>query len=349
MEKFSSIDRIVGKAPEDAKKRILNKMEDVFKKQDLENLPYVGNLKDSEKEKTTEEIQILDFVNQATNGIRRKYGLSDLNVLAKNAHVILKEKWIGGSGESGGNIPGQQCFVMKECSSKTDFMHTSFHEMLHFKSYTSLQVMEDDKNNLELTNYRVGLTTTTRDGERLLFSNLNEAVTEKITKRFLKAQEKNPLIEKEAEATKEALKEHVKSYDNLTGAAISDEVYYGKLEDCKFNKVNKKKKEEMAKAVGLDEAEEYFPDFGKEFKGEFFSYKKERQMLDKLIEKILEKNLNKFKDSEEVFEIFAKGMMTGNILPIGKLIERSFGSGTFRKIGELDEDAEAQYDFVNSL
>jgi hypothetical protein len=42
-------------------------------------------------------------------------------------------------------------------------------------------------------------------------------------------------------------------------------------------------------------------------------------------------------------------MMTGNILPVGRLIERTFGNGTLRRIGELDQDMQAQEEFVNSL
>lgn len=68
-----------------------------------------------------------------------------------------------------------------------------------------------------------------------------------------------------------------------------------------------------------------------------------------MIDKILERNSEKFQDREEIFEVFAKGMMTGNILPVGRLIEKTFGNGTLRRIGELDQDIKAQEDFVSSL
>ncbi len=72
-------------------------------------------------------------------------------------------------------------------------------------------------------------------------------------------------------------------------------------------------------------------------------------MLHILVGKLFERNLEQFTNQDEVFEEFAKGMMTGNILPVGRLIERTFGKGTFRKIGELDEDIQAQIEFVDSL
>ena len=68
-----------------------------------------------------------------------------------------------------------------------------------------------------------------------------------------------------------------------------------------------------------------------------------------MIDKLLERNKIKFQNKEEIFEIFSMAMMTGNILPIGKLIDGTFGAGVFRKIGELDDDIREQEKLVNSL
>jgi len=44
-----------------------------------------------------------------------------------------------------------------------------------------------------------------------------------------------------------------------------------------------------------------------------------------------------------------KGMMTGDILPVGRLVDKTFSKGTLRKIGELDSDIKMQEEFVDSL
>lgn len=67
------------------------------------------------------------------------------------------------------------------------------------------------------------------------------------------------------------------------------------------------------------------------------SYEKEREYLNDLIDVILKENKDKFKDRDEVFEIFSKAMMTGNILPLGRLVEKTLGKGSFRRIGKLGE------------
>jgi len=42
-------------------------------------------------------------------------------------------------------------------------------------------------------------------------------------------------------------------------------------------------------------------------------------------------------------------MFSGNILPLGRLIDGSFGEGIFRKIGELDDSLNQQEEFLNAL
>jgi hypothetical protein len=67
-----------------------------------------------------------------------------------------------------------------------------------------------------------------------------------------------------------------------------------------------------------------------------------------LIQKLFRRN-SQFKDASEIYDLFRRGMMTGDILPLGRLIDRTFGKGTLRRIGELDSDIDAQEKFIKSL
>jgi hypothetical protein len=42
-------------------------------------------------------------------------------------------------------------------------------------------------------------------------------------------------------------------------------------------------------------------------------------------------------------------MFSKNLLAVGKLIDKTFGGGTFRKIGRLDSDPEKLLKFISSL
>jgi len=67
-----------------------------------------------------------------------------------------------------------------------------------------------------------------------------------------------------------------------------------------------------------------------------YGYSEERKKLKEIIEKIYEtnKDLEHFNSSEDVFYIFAKAVMSGKTLKIARLIEKTYGKGSFRKLGE---------------
>lgn len=64
------------------------------------------------------------------------------------------------------------------------------------------------------------------------------------------------------------------------------------------------------------------------------SYRKERQRFRELVTELYEKNRDSFGSEEAVFEEFARAAMTGHILPIARLIEKTYGNGSFRLLGE---------------
>ena len=66
----------------------------------------------------------------------------------------------------------------------------------------------------------------------------------------------------------------------------------------------------------------------------FYSYFKERAALKKLIQTLYEKNEDEFESEEEVFNLFAKAAISGRLLPVARLIEKTFGKGSFRELGE---------------
>lgn len=53
-----------------------------------------------------------------------------------------------------------------------------------------------------------------------------------------------------------------------------------------------------------------------------------------LVDVLWEGNKNRFKTREEVEDLFIEAQFTGNLLKIGRLVEKTFGKGSFRKLGE---------------
>jgi len=327
MEKSSSFERVVGNISESEKEQILRDKGERFDDQVFEDL------KDKEREKTSEELKIISLVNVATNEIRQKYGLESFDISPDNIHVVTEETWPREKSVAFYNSM-LQGVALREQPAKIVFMKKVFHEMLHFKSYNALQVTSGE--NPELNKYRAGLTIHTRDGKRMYFMNLNEAIIEEMTKEFATKLFDDSLFTKEVKQTKDIIARYPRAVTSSGEPLFDEDTFYAEIDS------KKSWGEAVGRLFGMKEK-------SKKIITESFTYQSERRTLDTLIDRVFEKNPNKFQDRKEVFEVFAKGMMTGDILPMGRLIERTFGNGTLRRIGELDQDIQAQEEFVNSL
>lgn len=62
-------------------------------------------------------------------------------------------------------------------------------------------------------------------------------------------------------------------------------------------------------------------------------FRRKREFL-KLVDDIYNKNKDKFNSPKDVLLLFVKAAFTGRITEIGKLVESSFGKGSFRELGE---------------
>lgn len=127
----------------------------------------------------------------------------------------------------------------------------------------------------------------------LLFNFINEAVTEEMTKRF--CDRYFPTID----LLREEVVAHKEKEDSV------------KLPDTPINNV-----------LGelLDSQSIY-------------GYVDERADFVALAQLLYEENKDKFDSYEDVFKLFATAMFKGDLLPIARLIEDTFGEGAFRKIG----------------
>lgn len=337
MEKFSSIERVVGNVSDDTKEQIMSDSEERFKDQFFEEL--VG----CEREKTPEELQIIALANEATNQIREKYGLGDFDIPSANIHVLTREGWSkvrkGRRGDAC-YVAMLQAIAVKDQPSRIAFMDKVFHEMIHLKSYNALQVKKGE--NPEIDAYRTGLTVNVRDGSKMYFSNINEALTEEITKRVVTGLLDHPLFLQEAKQTKNIIDRSLQSaVDGSDEQLFNEDTFYADYIEVEAKEAGSRNKV-ASRLFGA-------PERSKKVFTQRFTYQNERKILGILIDKILEKNLDKFQDREEVFEVFAKSMMTGNLLSVGRLVDGTFGSGTLRQIGELDQNIKAQEEFVEQL
>lgn len=312
----SSFERVIGNLSEAQKGEILQEKGEIFDNQIFEEL------KGRERLKSPEEIQIISLANDLTNEIRIRYGLESFDVPTDNIHIIRDEHWPKRMADSGAYYsPKFQGVASKENFIKISFMKRTLHEMIHFKSYNALQSTKEEKSNI--SEYRVGLTVTTRNGKDRHLGSLNEAVTEEIAKKIMSKNylnlSKNPLFTAEIEDSQKIIRENPQFTAKSGKPLFNEDTLHASIR--KESKKNPDDTWTTKIEIGTEN----------------FTYKPERQNLSTLINKIFERNPERFHDKEEIFDIFAKGMITGNILPLGKLIDKTFGRGAFDKLSELDK------------
>jgi len=52
-----------------------------------------------------------------------------------------------------------------------------------------------------------------------------------------------------------------------------------------------------------------------------------------VISEIYQRNKGEFGSEEEIFKTFAKAVLTGRLMELARLIDNTYGKGSFRKLG----------------
>ncbi len=234
-----------------------------------------GKKLEGEMEKTPHDTAIIKFAEQAAEGMMKRYGRErDIAVPLDHIHIFAQggvEEFSRGEHGTGAHSTKEGSILADRNASDIDFAKTIFHEITHMKSYSAIQFVPGEG----FKTYRSGLEVVSRDGKKVYFFDLQEAIVSTLEKKFYdEAVSKSELFQDEAEALKREQKE---------------------------------------------------PGF---FRAE------EREKLDALIEQLWEKNQDTFSGKEEILDLFIRAHVTGNLLPVGRLVEKTFGKGSFRKIGE---------------
>ena len=298
-----NIERIVG-GTEVQKKEAKERLQEVF---DTQNREAMAEL---EVEKSQEVLKSIDIANQATSIVLAEYGIQKNDIGADKIHVIKKESWPEKlSGSSAFFNLKFQGVAISDGKPQVALLHDLIHEIFHFKSYLAAQITLHDS----LDQYRVGFSVTTRDGEKVMFRNIDEAITEELTYQAAQTPVFKEMMSDELKRIKRDVGQHSDSTTEDGRPLFNDQTYYVE--------------------VGEEREDGSSPVHAKEF-----TYQKEREALKLLSEKLYEHNKPSFRSADEVFALFVKSAFTGNLLKIGRLIEDTFGVGTLRKIADHDSE-----------
>lgn len=321
----SGVSRIVGveKATEES---LLHYFKEKFESEQKNNF---------EKKHSKELDKIINVINEYLQDFLKEYGINSIPIPTKNIHVIDQERLTPQQIESlkqqyeeinGFYISSKQqigMLVEYKDDKKLSFLQTLIHEMLHVNSFLSFQKLSEDKKDqgqrltreseddkeekISLGVRRMGFRIQSLDGETH-FDHVDEAIITELTMRFdWRYFSQFPELGKELQRRQEII-------------------------DAQSRRSGESTNESRRRFADIEEAQNQDGSWTTTLKG--YSYDQERDALNKLVNDLFERNQSEFSSSEEVFSIFARASMTGRLLPVARLIEKTYGRGSFREIGE---------------
>lgn len=302
--------RIVGKVTETEGKNIQEGASNIL----YENRRFlkdgaIEQLRTHEEEKTKEKISLVNFANIETSRLMKEAGVEPFDIPLENLYIISRRLY------SKTDDKGQIAFAKPERYSAffdrkffeknlLSFGSAAIHEILHLKSHTSKEA-----NSGSLTLFRSGFSVYSSQKEikdkrfHLHFSGLDEAIVSETERRLNSKLLELPELKKERE--------------------------WLNSEKCKEMKA------EIAKKNNIPEIDIIWCNK----KGKFWTlgYRYQRKVFYYLCEEIQKQFSDKFKDKDDVYKLFRNTLFTGKLFEIAHFVEDTFGKGSFRVLGNMDD------------
>ncbi|MBP6943105.1 MAG: hypothetical protein KBB55_03630 [Candidatus Buchananbacteria bacterium] len=283
------------------------------------------------------EREFVTTVGSSVNEVMQRYGGNPPPIAESNIYVVPP----GGASElSNGRFdhgfcnPVGQYSVVDKSPSNVAWARSLAHELCHLQAYGALQIVEGDA-----VPYRLGISSYDRTGTKRYLHDLEEAIVAKLTDIVVEQELRHhPDLEKEL-TDRETVRTWLKKFFDLhqvplerqiNSLATFNVVEMASLADFLNSDVSSESPETY-KLGGLAGRLAAYQEQNK-LKGN--ERQREREKLEEIISDVLNKLPDRFTDREAVFELFARAHCNGDLLPLAKVIEETYGKGSFRKIAE---------------
>lgn len=312
------------KVSEEIKAKIKEEQENrlFYHRANLPKLRFYEELSRFEYQKSNEENLIISFANEETNKLMEEIGVAPVNISPDNVHIISSEAYQnfgGGIGFAKTDFMMEGIIVDAKVRSISPvvFALAVMHEILHLKGKQVFQLGKISKDGEEMifkTMLREGISVSASqksilEGKKHIhFVGLEEAIVESQVKKLM------PKILA------------LEIFRNYRQWLLSPE-----------GEMAQKEAERRAESLSIPQGEiSWLEKEGREWTA--FAYLAQRQVLAYVCEEIQKQFPDKYKSADEVFREFLKAHFTGRLLVVGRLVEETFGKGSFRLLGSMGID-----------
>ncbi len=327
MEKGPEI-RIVGEASVEKKEHTRKEIEQaLFNHFESLSPQEREQLEKFEYPKSEKELALINFANEETSRLMQEAGIEPYDIPSENYHVIPPDLYKKTAGENGtattfntkqGIIFDAQHFR----DNPVYFGDTALHETLHLKAHFSMEVGEED-DKVNKTPYREGVTVRALQSHgyhgkyHQHFAGLHESIVAETEKRLLGKLLDRPELAKEKEWL------------------MSDEA--------------KEMKKKLAEKKEIPEDDIIWVGKKGENDWESVRYLQQRNVLNYVCAEIQKQFPDQYQSADDVYKTFLNAHFTGRLLPLARTVEKTFGEGSFRLLGNMDTSKQSGVLHLESL
>jgi hypothetical protein len=362
-ERFESqFGRVIGGSDEEKKKGLekytewLNESDDDIR----------DEFKSLEIQKSPEGVNLIKETEEAVDAMVKEWGGDPKPTPVDKVHIVQKDAVFEiskGAFSTGYHSQETQKIIVEQGLSKIAFLQTLAHEFFHKKSYKDAQVydrrrtMGDHLYGRRGTKaYRSGLNMVDRKNpkaqigeEDIYFHEIEEAIVASSTHKFMEKYLSNDPRYAEAFVNAKKVKDWLSKVPEMfPKEAAADSAMQKKIDNLKyFLALEGDGARELVEVLEGSRDNDY--KWGFTVGRLKLLYEKgllvyadrieEVENLEKLCGEIVAKSEGKFKTNDEVFDLFARANYGGNMLTLGKTIEKTLGKGSFRRVAEDSKKA----------
>jgi hypothetical protein len=273
-----------------------------------------------ECEKYPIEVEMIHLANEEISALMKDAGVEAYDIPVENIHILPRQMYekVTGSKAPAVARPESEMILLNadQLHSIISFYAFVAHELLHLKAHKSVEVQEKDYDHTHHTPYRSGVSVhpsqqkiRTAGIYSSYFDGLHEAIVTETERKLV--------------------------FKLLAQPDLAEEQTWLQSEEARDIR------HKIAERYHMNEGDIIWIDREDHTNFEHIGYSEQRHVFTYVCNEIQKQFPDQFKTEDDVYKVFLNAHLNGRLLPIARLVEETFGKGSFRILGGMSDDKES--------